>query len=57
MVPATEHLPGHVYRRFTAKRPRWRASFHYLSSTMRSMRRSGSAAPHSSWSPIVKALM
>lgn len=27
----------------------------YLSSTMRSMRRSGSAAPHSSWSPTVKA--
>src|SRR3954471_10016455 len=25
----------------------------YLSSTMRSMRRSGSAAPHSSWSPTV----
>src|SRR5690349_19722813 len=29
----------------------------YLSSTMRSMRRSGSAAPHSSWSPTVKAEM
>jgi len=35
--------------------PAWLCGFAYLSSTMRSMRRSGSAAPHSSWSPTVKA--